>query len=149
MSCTPWSPAHRGVLHTVESCTPWSPAHRGVLHTVESKFLIFEIKHIGEIETEFENLLACLPGLESWKKWISKNSRHTPFNTFRLWLTVLVILYELDVLDLKNSLVSLRDFIMFAYCLLYSCYILINSTFYNEVKESRHRHYIFQRNFTV
>ena len=37
---------------------------RGVLHTVESNFSIFVIEYLGEIETEFENTLACLSGVQ-------------------------------------------------------------------------------------
>ena len=39
--------------------------------------------YLSEIETESENTLACLSGgldgYESWKKWRSKISWHTPF----------------------------------------------------------------------
>ena len=35
---------------------------RGVMHTAESNFLNFVIEYLGKIETEFENILACLSG---------------------------------------------------------------------------------------
>ena len=40
------------------------------MHTVESKFSNFVIEYLGEIETEFNNTLACAgapDGFESWK----------------------------------------------------------------------------------
>ena len=56
------------------------------MHTVESNFSNFVIKYLSEIETKFENTLACLivfirgpDGFESWKKWRWKISWHTPF----------------------------------------------------------------------
>ena len=35
---------------------------RDVMHTTESNFSNFVIKFLSEIETEFENILACLLG---------------------------------------------------------------------------------------
>ena len=47
------------------------------MHTAESNFLNFVIEYLGEIEPEFENILACfircLDGFESWKKLEVKN----------------------------------------------------------------------------
>ena len=34
------------------------------MHTVESNFSNFVIEYLGEIETEFENTLACLSGAQ-------------------------------------------------------------------------------------
>ena len=57
------------------------------MHTAESIFSNFVIEYLGEIETEFENTLACLSGAQmgwNWnhkKKWRSKILWHTPFNT--------------------------------------------------------------------
>ena len=36
----------------------------GVLHMVKSIFFLFVIYYLGEIETEFENTLACLSGAQ-------------------------------------------------------------------------------------
>ena len=53
------------------------------MHTAESIFSNFGIEYLGEIETEFENILACLSGAQmGWnheKNWRSKISWHTPF----------------------------------------------------------------------
>ena len=44
-----------------------------MIHTAESNFSNFVIEYLGEIETEFENTLACLSGaqmvLNPDKKW--------------------------------------------------------------------------------
>ena len=52
--------------------TPWCDAHRGV------EFFMFVIAYLGEIETEFENPLACLSGAQMGssheKNWRSKIS---------------------------------------------------------------------------
>ena len=34
------------------------------MHTAESNFSYFVIEYLGEIETEFENILACLSGAQ-------------------------------------------------------------------------------------
>ena len=34
------------------------------MHTADSNFVNFVIKYLGEIETEFENTLACLSGAQ-------------------------------------------------------------------------------------
>ena len=51
-----------------------------VIHTVESQF---RTEYLGEIETEFENILVCFSGTHRWvqimKKWQSKISWHSPF----------------------------------------------------------------------
>ena len=51
-------------------------------HTAESNFLNFVIEYLSEIETEFENTLACLSGAQMGfnhdKNWRSKISWHTP-----------------------------------------------------------------------
>ena len=53
------------------------------MHTAEWNFSNFEIEYLGEIETEFENTLACLSGAQMGsnheKNWRSKISWHTPF----------------------------------------------------------------------
>ena len=58
---------------------------RSVMHTAESIFSNFVIEYLGEIETEFENTLACLSGAQMGsnheKNWRSKISWHTPFKT--------------------------------------------------------------------
>ena len=36
----------------------------GVMHTAESNFSNFVIEYLGEMETEFENTLACLSGAQ-------------------------------------------------------------------------------------
>ena len=39
------------------------------MHTAESNFSNFVIEYLSEIETEFENTLACLSGAKmGWKK---------------------------------------------------------------------------------
>ena len=51
---------------------------------LKSIFSNFVIEYLGEIETEFENILACLSGAQMVsnheKNWRSKISCHTPFN---------------------------------------------------------------------
>ena len=46
------------------------------MRTVESNFSNFVIEYLGEIETEFKNILACLSGaqmgLNHEKNWRSK-----------------------------------------------------------------------------
>ena len=57
------------------------------MHTAESNFSNFVIEYLGEIETEFENTLACLSGAQigsNQEKWRSKISWHTHFNLDRL-----------------------------------------------------------------
>ena len=53
------------------------------MHTAESNFSNFEIEYLGEIETEFENTLACLSGAQMGsnheKNWRPKILWHTPF----------------------------------------------------------------------
>ena len=49
------------------------------MHTAESNFLNFVIEYLGEIETEFEYILACLSGAQMGLNQ-EKNSWHTPFN---------------------------------------------------------------------
>ena len=53
------------------------------MHTSESNFSNFVIQYLGEIETGFENTLACLSvaqmGSNYEKNWRSKISWHTPF----------------------------------------------------------------------
>ena len=55
------------------------------MQTAESNFSNFVIKYLGEIKTEFENILACLSGaqmgLNQEKNWRSKILRHTPVNS--------------------------------------------------------------------
>ena len=61
---------HTAELDSVVGCTPQSfnpqwDAHRevwlrGGMHTAGGAFLKYE--YLGEIETEFENILACLSG---------------------------------------------------------------------------------------
>ena len=36
------------------------------MHTTESEFSKFMIEYLGEIKTEFENILACLSGEWVW-----------------------------------------------------------------------------------
>ena len=54
------------------------------MHTAESNRPNFVIEYLGEIKTEFENILLCLSvsqmGSKSWKKYRSKILWHTPFN---------------------------------------------------------------------
>ena len=54
------------------------------MHAAELNFSIFVIEYLSEIETEFENTLACLSGAQMGsnqeKNWRSKISWHTPFN---------------------------------------------------------------------
>ena len=58
------------------------------MHTTESNFLNFEIEYLGEIETEFENILAFLSGAQMggiMTKTGGQKSRDTlPLNTFIL-----------------------------------------------------------------
>ena len=54
--------------------TPWCDAHRRV------EFFMFVIEYLGEIETEFENPLACLSGAQmgsSHEKTGGQKSRDT------------------------------------------------------------------------
>ena len=57
------------------------------MHTAESNFLNFVIEYLSEIETEFENTLACLSGAQMGsnhgKNWRSKISWHTPFKQWK------------------------------------------------------------------
>ena len=80
-SLTPWWDVHRGawlrgMRYTTElDSAPQYDAHCGAFKKFE---------YLGEIETEFENTLACLSGaymgLNHEKKLRSKSSWHTPFN---------------------------------------------------------------------
>ena len=82
-SLTPQWDAHRGawlcrMIHTEESdfagwCTPQRQTLRRDAH--RGAFKKFE--YLSEIETEFENILACLSGFESWKKNWGRKSRDT------------------------------------------------------------------------
>ena len=74
---------------------------RGVLHTAELNFSNFVIDYLGEIDTQFENTLACLSGAQRGsnqeKNWRSKISRHTPFKLeavktrIEVWTSVLIM----------------------------------------------------------
>ena len=71
-SLTPWWDAYRGawlrVMHTAEWCTPQS-------------FLKIRIswRNQNRIRKYFNLFIRALDGFESWKKWRSKISWHTPF----------------------------------------------------------------------
>ena len=73
VGCIPWSltpryDAHRRVMHTVEWCTPQG-------------FLKIRIswRNQNRIRKYFNLFIRALDGFESWKKWRSKISWHTPF----------------------------------------------------------------------
>ena len=61
----------------------------------------FVIEYLGEIETEFENTLACMfirgpNGIESWTKWRSKILWHTPFKLTGLTIICICFLTFLN-----------------------------------------------------
>ena len=77
------------------------------MQTAESNFSNFVIKYLGEIKTEFENILACLSGaqmgLNQEKNWRSKILRHTPVNSscglhVTLFLLILFLLSDIRLL---------------------------------------------------
>ena len=73
----------RSFLGTFFLRTPWS-----LTPLYETHHKAFEVEYLCEMETEFENTLACLSGTQMGsnhgKKWRSKISRHTPLNPFSM-----------------------------------------------------------------
>ena len=76
-------------------------------HTAESNFSNFEIEYLGEIETEFENSLACLSGAQigsNHEKAGGRKSRDTlPLNQCRVKPTVLIQTEHKRTIAIKSS----------------------------------------------
>ena len=77
--CTPWS------------STLWWDAHsgawlRGMMHTASFIKIRISLRNRNRIWKYLSLFIKGLDGFESWKKWRSKISWHTPFNDeFRKW----------------------------------------------------------------
>ena len=114
VSCTPlrwslWYVAHygdhlRSVLHTAVRLSLWC-AQRSSLRCDAHSGNNLEIKYLYEIETEFENTLACLSwaqmGSNHEKNWRLKILLHTPFKIENL---IVWLLFEMIPRDQQGNL---------------------------------------------
>ena len=64
------------------------------MHTSETNFSIFVIEYLGEIETEFENTIACLSGAQ-----MGSNHEKRDFRTSERVIYRTVILHFKGILD--------------------------------------------------
>ena len=114
---TPLCDTHRGAwlrggMHTVELdsewCTPRSDAH-----CAPQSFLKIRIswQNQNQIRKYFNLFIRALDGFESWKKWRSKISWHTPFKK-----TAKINGWKMPILKIKYLVNGWRDNADFLIC---------------------------------
>ena len=108
------------------------------MSTVESNFSNFVIEYLGEIETEFKNILACLSGAQMGsnheKNWRLKILWHTPFKKRQKLMHFWDVASYSNILEWGRRILTEEGHLILALYILSSKYYHFDLAAYLEVK---------------